>query len=452
MSLSTIYFKDFESLKGHIKGRKRTLFLSSQTSTVIPFQFINDYLSPNKDEEYIIAHLSGLPSKLELLRNNQLKISGGVTWNEALTFCRSQGRDLMTWPTEESANVLAGLATSATGERSFAFGSLRNQVDLITYIDYRGEQVELNSKKKLLDNPLFKTFRDELLGYQEFFIPYRQMKNGPFPRLLLETDLMIGMEGQLGVIKEAVLNTIPLRETKFLMIPLPKWEEDFIPHLEIFEKVQSFRKKIYAVEFFDSNSLRYLPDFPLSKDHDFVVLEILQDHLDEILHKIIEDLKYSNLESIFEISRKKFHDFRGGIPRTINEVNSQKGVIKKGTDAQVAPINFKNLLNIYREMATKGISYVLLGHFGDGHLHFNFLPDKDQVLECELILKDFYKNLNAIKGSPFAEHGIGILKKGFVVDFFDSKVFRVFKYLKENLDPFDQFFPQGFLNLYKEKE
>ena len=282
-------------------------------------------------------------------------------------------------------------------------------------------------------------------------IPYLQMKNGPIPRLEVETDLMIGTEGQLGVIQEAVFNTILLKETKFLMIPLSRWEIDFNPHLEIFDKVQSFREKIYSVEFFDSNSLNYLLDTPLDKNRDYVTLEIVEEYLDEVLAMLMT-LKYSKAEDIFEISRKKYHDIRGDIPRRINEVNSQRGITKKGTDAQVDPKNFKNLLRIYAEMAEKGIPYALLGHFGDGHLHFNFLPTKDQMIECEGYLKDFYKKLKDLKGSPFAEHGIGILKKGFVMDFFDPSILKIFKHLKGSLDPFDQFFPQGYFNMYKGKE
>jgi FAD/FMN-containing dehydrogenase len=450
MTLSTIYFKDFEALRRHLRAHKSTLFLSSQTSTVIPFQFLKDYLCPN-NEDFIVGQLSGLPPKMELINNNQLKISGGVTWHEALAYCRSLGRDLMTWPTEESANVLAGLATSATGERSFAFGSLRNQVDRIIYLNYQGESIQLDSKKQLLDQALFEHLGNELLKYQEKFMPYLQMKNGPIPRLMVETDLMIGTEGQLGIIQEAVFNTIPLKETKFLMIPLTRWEIDFNPHLEVFEKVQRLRGKIYSVEFFDSNSLNYLLDSPLIKDRDYVTLEIVDEHLDEVL-EIISTFKHINSEDIFEISRKKYHDIRGDIPRRINEVNSQRAVTKKGTDAQVDPINFKNLLKIYAEMAGKGIPYALLGHFGDGHLHFNFLPTNDQMIECEGYLKDFYIKLKDLKGSPFAEHGIGIIKKGFVMDFFDPSIFKIFKHLKGTLDPFNQFFPQGYLNMYKGKE
>ncbi len=447
MTISTIYFKDFEALKRHLKGHKKTLYVSSQTSTVIPFHFLDDYVSKN---EFYLAHLSTLPPKLELLENNQLNVSGGVTWHEALSFCRSKGRDIMSWPTDETANVLAGLSTSATGERSFGFGSLRNQVSKITYLNFNGEEVQLDSKKRLINHFVFKNFENELLKYQDSFSPYAKMKNGPFPRLEFETDLMIGMEGQLGVIKEAIFYTIPLKETTFLLIPLEKWEKDFSQHLEIFKKVQDFRDQIYSVEFFDSNSLSYVPNNPLEKNKDFVALEVLEDSFPVVIDNLISKLNLSKMDEIFEMPRGKFNEIRTEIPRRINEENSKKGLVKKGTDAQVNEENFEKILLIYQEMARNGVPYGLLGHFGNAHLHFNFLPNKEQVVECERYLKDFYLKVKTLRGSPFAEHGIGLLKKGFVVDFLDRSVFRVYKHLKENLDPFDQFFPLGFLNLYKE--
>ncbi len=447
MTISTLYFKDLMALKSHIKAHKKTLYVSSQTSTVIPFNALNTLLV---GKENYLANLSTIPSKVELLDNNQLKVSGGANWQEVLEFCRSKGRDVMSWPTDETANVLAGLATSATGERSFAFGSLRNQVDKITYLDFNGEEKVLDSKKKLKDHPIFESVTKDLLTYQIGFLPYIKMKNGPFPRLDLETDLMIGMEGQLGVIIEAIINTIPLKESKFLIVPLPKWEMDFGPHLEIFENVQNFRGKIYSVEFFDSNSLSYLTNCPLEKNKDFLSLEVLDESFEEVLANLISKLNQTNPENIFEMSRKEFHEIRRNIPRSINEVNSRKGVLKKGTDAQVERSKFQKLLTIYREMAEKGVNYTLLGHFGDAHLHFNYLPEKEQVKDCEDYLKDFYGKIGALQGSPFAEHGIGILKKIFLKEYLNKDVFKVYKHLKENMDPFGQFFTEGFLNLYKE--
>ena len=125
MTLIPKTFKDYPSLKEHLSSHQKTLYFSSQTSTVIPFEFLDKYLGEGK---YYLGNLSGLPGNLRALEDGILEISGGVTWQEAKSFARSIGREIMVSPTEESACVLAGIATSCTGERSFRFGTLRDQV------------------------------------------------------------------------------------------------------------------------------------------------------------------------------------------------------------------------------------------------------------------------------------------------------------------------------------
>jgi FAD/FMN-containing dehydrogenase len=127
-------------------------------------------------------------------------------------------------------------------------------------------------------------------------------------------------------------------------------------------------------------------------------------------------------------------------------MNTRMGVTKKGTDVQVAPQNFIDLLSFYRNLSKLGIQYNLFGHFGDAHLHFNFMPTPEQNNFCNHQLEELYKKVLEWHGSPFAEHGIGLLKKKFIGPFFSDHQKMVFRELKNIYDPKGQFFPEGFMS------
>jgi FAD/FMN-containing dehydrogenase len=429
-------FYSKEDLVAHLKCGQPTLFHSSQTSTVIPFEKINEQLGSLT----VLGNLSTIKGHLELTSNKDLRIDGFVTWKEAKEFCRSLGREIMTSPTEELAGVLAGIATSCTGERSVGFGNLRSQIIELDYLNHDGLEIKLASDK-LLKLPF------DLENYQNDFQPYNQFKNAPFPRLLVETDLMTGTEGQLGVITSAIIKTIPYEEETYLFILLPKWEENFEPHVEIFEAVQDFKNEIRACEFIDANSLKYLPEEKNpGRDQDAIFLEVRKKDFDFVYENLLTKLTLINEENIFEMASGKCRDLRVSVPRAIFEVNGRMGVTKKGTDVQVAPKYFRELLSFYRGYTKLGVDYNLFGHFGDAHLHFNFMPTPDQNDFCNQQLELLYHKVLEWHGSPFAEHGIGILKKKFITPFFSKNQKIVFSELKKEFDPKGQFFPEGFMS------
>lgn len=434
--LKTKSFYSSEELIPYIKGGLPTLFHSSQTSTVIPFENIKGLLNPTT----VLGNLSTIKGYVELTAQNDLFVSGFVTWKEAKEFCRSHGREIMTSPTEELAGVLAGIATSCTGERSFGFKNLRSQIIELHFIDYTGKERKLSAEKKL-QLPI------DLSDYQNDFAPYMNFKNAPYPRLEVETDLMTGTEGQLGIITSAVLKTIPYEEETYLFILLPKWEDDFEPHLEIFHAVQAFRNEIRACEFIDSNSLSYLPiEKNPGKNQDIVFLEVKKSDFDLVHENLLAKLKLISEENIFEMNSGKCRDLRVSVPRAIFEVNSRMGVSKKGTDVQVAAGQFRDLLGFYRSYTKLGVDYNLFGHFGDAHLHFNFMPTPDKADFCNHELERLYEKVLEWHGSPFAEHGIGLLKKKFIAPFFSDHQKIVFRKLKKEFDPKNQFFPEGFMS------
>lgn len=428
-------FYSLEELRAHIQRGVPTLFHSSQSSTVIPFEKLESSLRPST----ILGNLSTIKGEMKMLANGDLLVSGFVTWKEAKEFCRTRGREIMTSPTEELAGVLAGIATSCTGERSFGFKNLRSQIVELTYLNFDGVETHCSSEKKL-------DLGFDLSAYQSEFAPYAHFKNAPFPRLLVETDLMTGTEGQLGVITSAVLKTIAYEEETYLFILLPRWEVDYRPHLEIFSAVQNFRNEVRACEFLDANSLSYLPvEKNPGINQDVVFLEIRKKDFEHVYENLLSQLKLTNEENIFEMNPARCRDLRVSVPRAIFEVNSRMGVTKKGTDVQVSAEQFGELLEFYRSYTKLGVAYNLFGHFGDAHLHFNFMPTPDKNDFCNAELERLYAQVLKWQGSPFAEHGIGLLKKKFIAPFYNEAQKSVFTSLKKSFDPRGQFFVEGFM-------
>lgn len=428
-------FNTKKDLVNHLLTRTPSFYMASQTSTVIPYTKLDTILKSTP------CKLS-LPVSLSVDKKNMtLSVSGPVTWKEARAECRSMGLDLMTAPTEELASILAGIATSATGERSFGYGPLRDQVLSVTYLNYLGDEKTLTSEKRL-------TGGDYYPKYQKSFEPYVQFKNGPFPRYERETDLMVGSEGQLGVIVSATIKLIPSPRVQFMAIKLPSWREDFSPHVEIYNKVQALRGKIIGCEILDAESISYLPsDQRAFENQDVIMLEVLVEHFDEVYESLLSSLIFTEAESIVSMDERKAHEFRMSVPRAIFEANEKAGVTKKGTDVQVAPENFVKLLHHYQTLSKESIPSVLFGHFGDAHLHFNFMPTPKESDFVDQIFNDLYDQVVIWKGSPFAEHGVGVLKRPYIKRFYKKEQTDLFAYFKRQHDPHNQFFPEGFMSL-----
>ena len=441
MAFESKIFYSQDDLVRHLKAHQPSFYLSSKTSTVIPYDKIDSMLPWHQDKAFFLCDLTKLPNHMELLANGNLVLRGAVSWEEAKKFLRSKGRNLKTSPTEQLALIPAGIATSCTGERCFAFGNMRSQVTRLKYLNFDGEEKELKRAEKFISNSSY------LTPYQKDFSNYKSFKNAPYPRFEEAIDLMIGTEGQLGIVTEVEIETSENFDVTYVFMLLPRWEETYEAHMEIFHAVQPHRNAIISCELLDANCMGYLkPDEKLGNNQDVIFLEVKSDALEDIYANVLCNLTHVGPDDVFEIAESKFHNVRAGVPRAIFEVNSQMGVVKIGTDCQVSAERFPDLLNFYREAASIGVRYCLFGHFGDAHLHFNYMPDKASSAKCQDEILKLYNKVLEWKGSPFAEHGIGLLKQKYIKAYHGPNQLGLFHDLKKEYDPYNQFFPQGFMS------
>lgn len=423
--------QSIEHLRQVILQRTPLLFLGHQTGRVLPpLEALAGQVTP--------CFLDSLPTNLELDKeNNILTVTGPVSFKEAKSFLRSFGLDLPVWPTEKLASILASVATSATGERSFGLGPLKKHLLTAQYMDFEGQIITLSMADKM---PPF----DGLKDYQDSFGPYRESKNGPFPRLERMADILVGSEGQLGPILKASFKVIPWRNTVFLAAKLPRWELDFAPHLELHQKAQDLRDQVLSVEFLDSNSLKLAGH---SHEGDLIVMEVLLEKFDQVVNEFLSTLALIKSEHFFEMSESQVEKLRFSVPSKLSEALEKNHQQKLGTDIQVGPESFSKLLKAYRDLSAQGVDYILFGHFGDAHLHFNFIPQNDEQRDmAKGHIFHLYQLVVQWKSTPFAEHGIGLLKKDIVKLFWSKAQYQVFDHLKKTHDPYGQFFPLGFMS------
>ncbi len=448
MQAKKVFFKNFEEVVSTIKRREALFCSGSMTSTVLPYSTLSETLG---EKNITWGDLSNLPKNIELTNDSYVKVEGSVSWSELTQFLKNYKRKPMVTPTEKLALVTAGVATSATGDRSFMFGPLKKQVENITYLNFQGETVKLSKNVSL--NHFFEQ-EDErkiLEAYQAEGKIYADFKNPPFPRMEKEIDLMVGTEGQLGIIKSVELKTLADFNLKYFYIELPRWEENFEYHLTILHKVQHLKESLFSVEFLDSNSLKYLPtefDNLKSKKCDLLFLEILEEQFETVYEQLFVELQEQSLtEIIYAISEEKYLLIRNLVPLKINETFQRQKIQKIGTDVQVKTKNFKDLLTFYRLAQNLDIPYALFGHFGDAHLHLNLIPNtQNEVQKCEAYLAELYDRVLTWQGSPFAEHGIGLKKQQYIKPFHSETQKKMFALLKKKFDPYNQFFPLGFMH------
>ncbi|MCB9091249.1 MAG: FAD-binding oxidoreductase [Halobacteriovoraceae bacterium] len=429
------HFQSQEEVQRNILEGHPTIYVSSRTSTVIPYDQIAEYYTEDAGT-ITIGELGSLPKKIKL-NGNELFIEGPVTWEDADHYLADKGCKIKTSPTDKTAAMLAGVATSCTGEHCFGYGTYRDHIISCTYLNYKGERVFLDSQKKI----------EGFEKYQKEYEVYRSFKNAPFPRLERQTDLMVGTEGQLGVVTSATIQVTPLVKTQVLFILLPRWEENDEQHLKLLQFVQPRRGEIISCELLDSQSLAVL-EKPIGNNCDAIFLEVKDEVFEKIYEDLLEELSDLDPEKIFQIDEVKFQKIRVEIPRNIQERNSRNRMAKVGTDVQTTVANFGKLLSLYREFSKKNVAYQLFGHFGDCHLHFNFMPaNQSERASCVQDLEAFYREIKKLGGSPFAEHGIGLLKQKFMGQFWSEEVKKTFRKLKRKNDPECHFFPHGFMHL-----
>ncbi len=402
-----------------------------------------------------------------------VRVQAGVLMSELKNLVAENNLFYPPDPTEQNCYIGATVATNASGAKTFKYGPTRNFVTGLSVILPDGEKIILERGRHFangfditLETVSGKKIKCKLPDYK---MPETKHAAGYYCKKNMDLiDLFIGSEGTLGIITQITLRLLPKPEEIISAVAFFREESDalnFIAEsrdLSYQSRKNNYENNINAMglEFFDKNSLDFLrPDFPNLPETSAAVWfeqDCTTENKTTILEKWISLLQKHNadLEKSWiaenKTDEKSFHEFRHAVSSKVNEYITQNNFRKIGTDTAVPDEEFYEFYYYSKQLVQEsGIRFVIYGHFGNSHMHLNMLPENDVEFEtAKKLYKKILRNAVERKGTISAEHGIGKLKRDYLLEMFGEENIRKMARLKKCLDPN---LILGIGNLFEEK-
>jgi len=316
-----------------------------------------------------------------------------------------------------SCTIGGNIATNAGGIRVIRYGNTREWIAGLKVVTANGEVLELN--RALVKNSS---------GYDL-------------------RHLMIGSEGTLGVVVEAILKlTEPPPPTNVMLLALPS----FAALMQVFGAFRQ-RVELEAFEFFTEHALPHVlahgTPYPFDAHYPYYVVAEFAASAETAAMEVFENCAGSEwiLDGVISQSdaqAAQLWQLREHITESIAKYTPYKNDISvRISDLPAFLDEAGALLSAHYPQ----FEVIWFGHIGDGNLHINILKpeglEQDTfVHDCERVTKLLADLLQRFGGSISAEHGIGLVKKPYLSSTRSQAEIALMCALRAAFDP------QGILN------
>ena len=343
----------------------------------------------------ILMETTQMNKILELDEDNlTLTVQPGVLLMELAAYVEERDFFYPPDPGEKSATIGGNISTNAGGMRAVKYGVTRDYVRALTVVLPDGEIMQLGSKV---------------------------VKNSSGYSL---KDLIIGSEGTLAVITEAVLKLLPLPKASIsLLVPFP----DMKSAIEAVPKI--IRSKVIptAIEYMSRDTILFSESylgkkFPDTKNDAYILLTF-DGNTDAQVQgdmQVVADLclEIGALDAYIvdtDERKKSVWSARGAFLEAIKASTTEMDEC----DVVVPRSKVDEFIKYTHKIAEdEGVRIPSFGHAGDGNLHVYICRDaldretwEQKLAHCFDLM---YAKAEELGGLVSGEHGIGYAKKGYM--------------------------------------
>jgi len=364
----------------------------------------------------ILLETTKMNKILKLDSNNlTVTVQPGVLLMELAAFAEENDFLYPPDPGEKSATIGGNISTNAGGMRAVKYGVTRDYVRALTVVLPNGEILKLGA-----------AVAKNSSGYS--------LK-----------DLVIGSEGTLCVITEAVLKLVPLPKVSVsLLVPFPDMKSaiEAVPHI--------IRSKVTptAIEYMSRDTILFSESylgkkFPDTKNDAYILLTFdgnTEVQVEQDMSTVAElCLQIGALDAYIvdtEERKKSVWSARGAFLEAIKASTTEMDEC----DVVVPGNQVDTFIKYTHELAAEfNVRIPSFGHAGDGNLHVYICRDglnrEDWEKTLSAIFDRMYEKSVELGGLVSGEHGIGYAKKEFLKRQYGETPIALMQGIKQVFDP-----------------
>ncbi|MES9843459.1 MAG: FAD-linked oxidase C-terminal domain-containing protein [Candidatus Sedimenticola sp. PURPLELP] len=256
------------------------------------------------------------------------------------------------------------------------------------------------------------------------------------------TRLLIGSEGTLAIITEAVLKLTPLAEAKST---LQATYRDMHAAAKAVSAIMAQPVTPCALEFMDGTAIEMVRNFS-SLELDPEVSALLMIEVDGPAHCLNESvdavIDAARVEGCLEVTLARTDEEIAHLWRTRKSLSPALRNVapKKINEDVVVPVSrIPELIEGLEKLSSQsGITIVNFGHAGNGNIHVNLLVDPDdpeQMSRADECLAEVFQLVLRLQGTLSGEHGVGLVKREFVEREIPADTLALMKAIRSQFDP-----------------
>lgn len=263
------------------------------------------------------------------------------------------------------------------------------------------------------------------------------------------TRLIVGSEGTLAVITEAIIKLTPLPESKRTMQAL---YADIHSAAQAVSAIMAQPVTPCALEFIDGqaiNMIRNYSECDLPEDAGAMLMIEVDGPEAGIEENCQSVAKAARLDGLLDLTIAHTQQEKEALWATRKALSPALRNVapKKINEDVVVPVShIPDLITGLEKLSAKHkIRIVNFGHAGNGNIHVNLLvnpDDEKEMTAAHHCLDEVFDLVLSLNGSLSGEHGVGLEKRDYVDRELDAEALRLMHQIKQVFDPNNILNPQ----------